>query len=584
VLAAQDAPEKLLSAKTQLYVRWDGAKAHRPAYLKTAVGKMMQGDMGKLFDNLFTLAKENVTAAFTVKGLLEGAPPAKVETIQAEVSEAAKILDMLGDHGLIIAAEVSGYLPPVGQATFIVPNCEKGGALFAALRLLAATQEFTVQKTGIEDRAVSIIDYGPVKAVWWMEGKHAVVTLTTDKPEAVVKRMATPKGERLNDTARFKKLNEFKEFETAARGFFDVESLTKMAALLGKEVAQAIEQLGLDGLKTITVQSGYEGEAERGLVEIHYSGERKGLLGLMTGKPFKLADVPALPSDTISWSMTTFDAGATYDVILKAAETITGAFAPDALAQVKETIKQIDQTLGINVRKDLLGSLDDRVLSYTSPAEGVFTLSQTVAFKVKDPTKLLDSLDTAAKSLAGLANAKVAVKKRKYRGVDLREVRINEQGFFFLPTYAVVDGWLVMGYFPQGVQGFILRSKGEIPAWKPDELVERSLNKLPREFTAISVSDPRPSVKQVLALAPLIGSAIRSFFPETKFDPGLIPNGHEACKHLFPNVTVTSDDGKTTRIHTRASLALPFDVAGVDAYILGFAGISAFGFFFDVNK
>jgi len=143
----------------------------------------------------------------------------------------------------------------------------------------------------------------------------------------------------------------------------------------------------------------------------------------------------------------------------------------------------------------------------------------------------------------------------------------------------VVGDWLVFSYYPQPVHGYILRTKGELPSWKPDETVMRSLDKLPREFLSVSVSDPRPSVKQVLALGPLVGSAVRSFIPESKFDPSLIPNGHEACKHLFPNVTVTSDDGKTTRIHSRASLSLPFDVAGLDAYVLAFAGIGFFAAF-----
>src|SRR5207244_4631614 len=105
---------------------------------------------------------------------------------------------------------------------------------------------------------------------------------------------------------------------------------------------------------------------------------------------------------------------------------------------------------------------------YSSPGEGAFTLSQTVAFKVKDGSRLLDTIDQAVKGLVGLTNAKIVIKKRKYRGVDLREVRINEQGFFFLPSYALVDGWLVVSYFPQPVQGFILRSKDAIPACKPD--------------------------------------------------------------------------------------------------------------------
>jgi hypothetical protein len=289
---------------------------------------------------------------------------------------------------------------------------------------------------------------------------------------------------------------------------------------------------------------------------------------MSNGKPFKLSDVPALPADCIGWSMSTFDSAAYYDNVLKAVQAAVAVFAPDQAAKIKEFVEQADQVLGINVRKDLLGALGDRLLQYSSPGEGIFTLSQTIAIKVKDGSKLLDTLDQVSRSLAGLANAKIAIKKRKYRDVDVREVRIQEQGFFFLPTYAVVGDWLVLSYYPQPVQGFILRAKGELPAWKPDESVTRSLEKMPGEFLSISVSDPRPTIKQVLAIAPLVGSAVRSFFPDTKFDPALIPNSHEACKHLFPTVSVLSDDGRTTRLHTRAALALPFDAAGLDAFVI----------------
>jgi len=34
--SAQEAPERLLSEKTQVYLRWDGLEAHRAAFEKTA--------------------------------------------------------------------------------------------------------------------------------------------------------------------------------------------------------------------------------------------------------------------------------------------------------------------------------------------------------------------------------------------------------------------------------------------------------------------------------------------------------------------------------------------------------------------
>ena len=43
---AQDAPEQLLPAGTQVYFRWDGLDAHRQAYARTALGRIMEGDTG----------------------------------------------------------------------------------------------------------------------------------------------------------------------------------------------------------------------------------------------------------------------------------------------------------------------------------------------------------------------------------------------------------------------------------------------------------------------------------------------------------------------------------------------------------
>jgi len=142
-----------------------------------------------------------------------------------------------------------------------------------------------------------------------------------------------------------------------------------------------------------------------------------------------------------------------------------------------------------------------------------------------------------------------------------------------VPTYAIHKDWLVISFFPQQVHGYIRRAKGDMEAWKPSPRVQESLAQMPKEFLSVSFSDPRPSINTLLSVGPLVGGLVNSFLPEAKFEVGSIPNAQEATRHLFPNVSVTSDDGKTLRQETRASLALPFDVAGADTYaiILGFA-------------
>ena len=65
-----------------------------------------------------------------------------------------------------------------------------------------------------------------------------------------------------------------------------------------------------------------------------------------------------------------------------------------------------------------------------------------------------------------------------------------------------------------------------------------------------------------------MGGAISSFAPQIKVEVGAIPNAHEATQHLFPNVSVVSDDGTTLRSETRASLQFPIELTGLDTYAL----------------
>jgi hypothetical protein len=56
---------------------------------------------------------------------------------------------------------------------------------------------------------------------------------------------------------------------------------------------------------------------------------------------------------------------------------------------------------------------------------------------------------------------------------------------------------------------------------------------------------------------------------ETDFDPidvGIVPNSYELNKHLFPNLTITRDDGKTIRIEVNESFSLPLEVIGLEPF------------------
>src|SRR5438552_5487758 len=134
VSRAQEAPETLLPASTQLYLRWDGIDAHRAAYEKTALGKMMHGDMGKFVDGVFGQLQESIGGMLTNEQLLGGVPPERLKKLQEDAAQAPKLLGLLSQHGLVVAVEVRSLEPPSVQATLILPGAgAKPGPLFGTL-------------------------------------------------------------------------------------------------------------------------------------------------------------------------------------------------------------------------------------------------------------------------------------------------------------------------------------------------------------------------------------------------------------------------------------------------------------------
>jgi len=572
---AQEVPEQLLSAKTQLYLRWDGITAHQAKFNQTGLGKMLQGDTGHFVSQLFQQLQEGVSVLLTVERLLSGDAPEKLQQMQADAAEAAKLIPLLTDKGFILTAELTRLEPPEGQVTLVLPGAgAKPAPLFSALRLTVNLLKGKVKESKIGDRTIHQVELPGLALAWWVEGPHALVRFSTSSVENLLKR---PGDKNLTSHPLYQQIRDFKTFPTSARAFLDVNSLVKLAATRSPAMKKAVEDLGLEGLKSLTFYSGFAGVAERGLVELDMPGPRKGLLSMFKGRAFTLADVPALPPDVVAFSMTTFDAAGLYDLSLQAIEVVLKAIEADGsiLAGVREGIEGLNRTLGLDLRKDLLGSLDDRLVQYLAPSEGPLNFGQVVMFKIKDPAKLKTALEQLIKGVSKASGADVQVKKRTYRGVEMREVRVRAQGFIFVPTYAIHKDWLVISLFPQPLQGYVLRATGELAAWKPSVKVKEQLEQLPREFQSISYTDPRPTIRELLSIAPLIAGAVVSFNPETSFEPSTIPNAQEANRHLFPNVTVSTDDGTRVRLESRASLPLPIHLTGIDSYglflVLGFS-------------
>jgi hypothetical protein len=547
-VSAQEGPERLLPPNTQIFFRWDGFDTHRPAYEKTALGKMMKGETGTFLAALWSWGAE------AAQGAAAQADPQAAEMIK----DGLATLESIGKNGLTISIAAKGFMPPQGQVTLVFP--ESAEVMIPLANRIVGTSGAPVQEAKVGNRTVYEINTPFVNFGYWSEGKDAVFMVGSDNPSDHARRIDA-KETGLASNPVYKQVAAFKEFTVWSRAYIDVAGLTKLGGDVSPEISRLIEDLGLKSVKSATFVGGFDGTVERGIAEIDIPGPRKGLLALLGAKKIKLDDLPPLPDDVTGFSASNFNAGRVYDTGIQVVEAVVRIFAPGQADNVKEGINQVEGFLGVKLGEDLFGSFDDMWVSYSSSSEGPPLLGKVYLFKVKNEKKLQESLAKLIGVIPQLPGVPIEMKKKTYHGVEINTVQINVPGQISALSFATHKGWFIVANYPQGVYGFVLRAKGELPAFKASPELTKALAAFPKEFTSVSVTDPRPMVRTVLSLAPAAITLANGFAQHAQvrpFDISLVPHPQEATRHLFPNITVSTDDGKKIRYETRASLALPF--------------------------
>jgi hypothetical protein len=552
---AQSAPENVLPSRSQLYFRWDGVKAHREEFDRTAFGKTLKGDTGKFLSELWIYATENIESAIN-----QGNPEAA-----GIFKDVIKALGEITDGGVALGVELEKVNPPKANAVLVFPGtATETGKLLPLIQKAADSSRAEIKNTTVGRRRIHAIDISDGKGVylgWWNEGSDTVVMLGTEEPGEYAKAVEAKKTG-LAKNPLYKKVQGFKEFTTGARAYIDINGIVGAVEDASPEAAKLVDALGVRGLKNITYVSGYQGEAFRGVVEVDMPGPRNGLLALTSSKKFTLKDLPPLPTDMTSLSASSIDVSKAYDVLLPVIEAGVRIFAPDKVDEIRDQIKAIQDLVGVNFKDDIFGCFGDMAVTYTSPAEGPLSFFGTTLIKVKDGKRLMTSIDKIVKSIPN-QGFEISLKKKTYRDVEMNDLYFKVEQFSMrIGSFAVYKEWFIFSPYPQGIKGFVLRNSGDLPRWKADAELTKILSQFPQEFVGIQVSDPRRTIQTALSLTPLVIDLLNQITNVVPinlrpFDVDLVPHAQEATRFLFPSVTVTTDDGKRIRSESRSSIGLP---------------------------
>ncbi len=555
LLAFAQGTERYLPAGSQIVLQVDAHAKTKAAYDRTASGQMMAGDTGKSLRAFYKWAIESGEAVADQFQM-----PTKEDI--GLIKDALKILEKIGDEGLALGIEVNSVWPPDARVVVVLPKMATGQSnilkLLTDLRAKAqnAGGPVEIKDVKIGGRSVSMVEVPMANLAWWAQGDDFLLTIGTE-PVANYIKLIDDGNAGLAKNATYKKLLNLGAYPTRSRAFLDIPSLCKLADKHSEEAGKTVDELGLRSLGPILSISGYDGLALRSMSETEVIGPRKGFAAAMSDKKISLADLPPMPSDLTRFHASNANAGQIYGTFVDMAEKIGKIYAPDQVDNIKAIIEGFETQVGVNLRNDLFASFDNMSVTYSSPSEGFF--GGASLFKVKDEAKLrksLNSLLNAIPPLPGVVD--MGLRKKTYRGVEILEFHISSPGSSSSMNFVIHKGYLAFASYPQPIYGYILRAEGVLPSWKADERLVKSMSAMPKDFTSLSISDPRPSVEAMIAAAPgliNIANGFTALVPGlTPFDISQIPHAQEATRHLFPNITFSTDDGKKVRTEQRLSV------------------------------
>lgn len=581
--------ESLLAHDSIVFLQFDGFDRNRQAYDKTVLAKAMKEDLGPLVDYIVKAIVNAVGPDIVAEKLLDGTAPMDLVHLQKAAKQLPLFLNYLNGHGVMLGLEVvPGNLVPDVQVTLVFPNAGKDSfrkAILGSVRLWAIHADSKITQSKISGRDVTQFPIGGgTKIRCWQEGPHMVCTIGTMEIQRTLDLAKGDQQKTLLANPRLKQLKDFQAYKTYARGFVDIHRALAVTRAAVPPAGKVIDDTGAAGLDQLSFHLGYEEQYQRSTFALS-TLKREGVLKLLAAtSPVKWEQLPALPPDATSVLAGRVDLSKALETVIETIENVIQVIEPTQLESFRSDVKNFYSIYGIDLRRDLLDSLGPTTLIYTSPGEGPFILGMAAVFEAKDPKKLNGILQKLMQNLKNINDSQVSVSRSMFRGVPIYSLKVKEDFFPFTPAVAVYDGWLVVGMFPQTIQGFILRQKGKIANLKPSPLLQKTMKKHGIDVGGIIVgfsqSDPRHIVKQVGAIAPIVGTLLRSNVKALKdFDVGLIPNSQSLTEKLSPNVGLIVDDGRSLRVESYSTVSVPIVLTGLDAYFLVLL-VSGFGFFF----
>jgi len=542
------------------YLEFEGLDAHSATWHKSASYKLLNDtSLGKLLEDLATQAIDQSQ---------QSAPADK----QVAAADVLQLLKHVARNGLAFGIFSKGE--DNARVVIVIRNGNRP-EITRFLDILAAgpgeAAPEPVQKSG---RAVHARGK---ETVWWVE-KDDVILTDEASFDLIVKVIDGRQPSSASHPLRASLTQPKEGFEPAAYGFVDLAALPP--------VTEKAAKAGLEGVKRIELQWGFQEEALMTRVQVVAPAPRRGVLAFFDQPTFDLRSLPPLPPGRPAFAVLSLDLARTYDQFV----ALVKATEPGGEQGVEAFENAIRGQFGLDLRNDLLKHLGPKLAVYSQatvpPPEGnpmaalmaAYT-GLTLTFQVQDEGAVSKQLEVLFKGInqvlaqrppGGVADAPQFRKKdgpRTEYVLELPPGSVPEGPLGMLsPTIALDKEQLIISATSAAAEKALGLVAGPTDKrWFPADAYVRVAERIPRELMMLIITDPRETMPSVIENLPAIAQALNTQMAQARggrggpefnlrVDPQKLPRADQLRSLLFPSSTSLTVDAQGIQVLQREAV------------------------------
>jgi prepilin-type processing-associated H-X9-DG protein len=367
-------------------------------------------------------------------------------------------------------------------------------------------------------------------------------------------------------SARFKEAMGLTHQPAASVLYVDVPALVKMGSrfvqrqMVAEDFAtylKVLEATGVNGVGRVVVSGGLAGKDWTTAAFLEAPAPRKGLIKLLESGPIDRPSLKAVPV-TAPWvTATHFDFARAYETVLEAVREID----PQALPQVQAVVAQASQAVGFDIVNDLLGAMGSDWIVYSDVSlGGPPTATLAMVHPLRDAAKFDRSLTIIEERIRPMLEG---VQQEGFGALQLQRIQSGDvtirsvNVLVYAPSWAVHEGRLVVGMFPQAVAAAVENAKGQGPSILEEPKFTNLMKRLgDRPVSAISYTDLPQTAPHMYQLAVMGVQFIQAFSRQQGVQGQLIlPPLGRLMPYFKPSAQIGWSDDKG--IHARGVSPFP---------------------------